>query len=111
MNHRCTHVTLKPTFPRFLAVGDKASFGAVVSNSIVHHIPEPIHVLREAVRVTKPGGWVAFEVGEVHAGKTKLEEAVLPCGIAATTTGNLVLADTQNHILRLITPAGVVTTL
>jgi uncharacterized protein YfaS (alpha-2-macroglobulin family) len=27
-------VTLKPTFPRFLAVGDKASFGAVVTNQL-----------------------------------------------------------------------------
>jgi ubiquinone/menaquinone biosynthesis C-methylase UbiE len=33
-----------------------ASFGAVMSNSIVHHIPEPIHALAEMVRVTVPGG-------------------------------------------------------
>ena len=33
----------------------EAMFDVVMSNSIVHHIPEPIHVLREAVRVTKPG--------------------------------------------------------
>lgn len=35
-------------------------FGAVVSNSIVHHIPEPIDVLREAVRVTANGGLLFF---------------------------------------------------
>lgn len=35
-------------------------FDAVMSNSIVHHIPEPIHVLREAVRVTRPGGQLFF---------------------------------------------------
>jgi len=40
-------------------------------------------VFRELHRVLKPGGHIAFEVGEVHAGKTKLEEAVLPCGLAA----------------------------
>ncbi|MEP3479870.1 MAG: class I SAM-dependent methyltransferase [Fuerstiella sp.] len=28
----------------------------VISNSIVHHIPEPESVLREAIRVLKPGG-------------------------------------------------------
>jgi ubiquinone/menaquinone biosynthesis C-methylase UbiE len=33
-----------------------ASFAAVISNSIVHHIPEPRRVLAEMVRVTRPGG-------------------------------------------------------
>jgi ubiquinone/menaquinone biosynthesis C-methylase UbiE len=32
------------------------TFDAVVSNSIVHHIPEPAAVLREMVRVVKPRG-------------------------------------------------------
>jgi len=32
------------------------SFDAVMSNSIVHHIPEPSAVLREMVRVLRPGG-------------------------------------------------------
>jgi ubiquinone/menaquinone biosynthesis C-methylase UbiE len=35
-------------------------FDVVMSNSIVHHIPEPIHVLREAVRVTAPGSLLFF---------------------------------------------------
>src|SRR5262249_54542310 len=33
-------------------------------------------VFHELHRVLKPGGHVAFEVGEIHGGKTKLEEAV-----------------------------------
>jgi len=32
------------------------AFGAVISNSIVHHIPEPGAVFAEMVRVTAPGG-------------------------------------------------------
>jgi ubiquinone/menaquinone biosynthesis C-methylase UbiE len=32
------------------------AFAAVISNSIVHHIPEPHGVLAEMVRVCKPGG-------------------------------------------------------
>ena len=35
-------------------------FGAVMSNSIVHHIPEPASVLSEAVRVLGPGGTLFF---------------------------------------------------
>jgi ubiquinone/menaquinone biosynthesis C-methylase UbiE len=32
------------------------SFDAVMSNSIVHHIPEPRHVLNEVWRLVRPGG-------------------------------------------------------
>lgn len=35
-------------------------FDAVVSNSIVHHVPEPRAVFGEALRVTKPGGLLFF---------------------------------------------------
>ena len=31
-------------------------FDAVISNSIIHHIPEPIHCLKEMVRVLRPAG-------------------------------------------------------
>jgi ubiquinone/menaquinone biosynthesis C-methylase UbiE len=34
----------------------QTQFDVVMSNSIVHHIPEPISVLREAARVARPGG-------------------------------------------------------
>jgi len=45
--------------------------------------------------VLKPGGHVAFEVGEVHGGKTKLEEAVLPCGLEAKLEPLLVVINDQ----------------
>jgi ubiquinone/menaquinone biosynthesis C-methylase UbiE len=32
------------------------SFSAVISNSIIHHIPQPRHVLAEMLRVLAPGG-------------------------------------------------------
>lgn len=35
-------------------------FGVVISNSLIHHIPEPITALREAVRVCAPGGILFF---------------------------------------------------
>ncbi len=40
-------------------------------------------VFRELYRVTRPGGWVAFEVGEVRKGKVRLDEHVVPRGVAA----------------------------
>ena len=35
-------------------------FKVVMSNSIVHHIPEPFGVLQEAVRILAPGGLIFF---------------------------------------------------
>ena len=39
---------------------EEPMFDVVMSNSIVHHIPEPIHVLREATRVVRKGGLLFF---------------------------------------------------
>lgn len=39
---------------------EDGDFDAVISNSIVHHIPEPKNCLSEAVRVTKSGGILFF---------------------------------------------------
>lgn len=37
-------------------------------------------VFKQFYRITKPGGWVAFEVGEVRGGRIKMEEYVIPLG-------------------------------
>lgn len=52
-------------------------------------------VMLELHRVTRSGGWVAFEVGEVRGGKVKLDEQVLPLGQAAGFVAEGVLINQQ----------------
>jgi hypothetical protein len=52
-------------------------------------------VLAELYRITQPGGWVAFEVGEVRRGEVKLEEVVAPLGVAAGFKCYAILINTQ----------------
>jgi hypothetical protein len=52
-------------------------------------------VFGELARVLRPGGHVAFEVGEVRGGKVKLEEAVLPCGVESGLEPLLVVINAQ----------------
>jgi hypothetical protein len=52
-------------------------------------------VLDELYRVTKPRGWVAFEVGEVQRGSVNLDEAVVPLGLQAGFRVEAILINTQ----------------
>jgi hypothetical protein len=103
-------VSLVVTSPPFLDVVDYATdnwlrcwFLGLDAKSVKLTVPKKLEawrsamteVFRELHRVLKPGGHVAFEVGEIHAGKTRLEEAVLPCGLEAGLTPVLVLINDQ----------------
>ena len=103
-------VSLAVTSPPFLDVVDYATdnwlrcwFLGIDPKSVKLTVPrkleawksEMTNVFRELHRVLKPGGHVAFEVGEVHSGKTRLEEHVLPCGVAAGLQPVLVLINDQ----------------
>jgi hypothetical protein len=53
-------------------------------------------VLAELRRVLRRGGHVAFEVGEVRGGTVRLEESVIPAGMAAGLEPVLVLVNAQD---------------
>lgn len=51
--------------------------------------------LSEMRRILKPGGYIAFEVGEVHKGKVKLEENIVAAGIEAALNPLLIIINAQ----------------
>jgi ubiquinone/menaquinone biosynthesis C-methylase UbiE len=53
------HITTELADAKRLRFPD-AGFDAIMSNSIVHHLPEPTRCLTEAVRVTRLGGLLFF---------------------------------------------------
>ena len=53
------------------------------------------NVFKELYRITKTGGFVAFEVGEVRNGKIKLEEEVYPIGIETGFSSQNIYINTQ----------------
>ena len=105
-------VQLTVTSPPFLDVVQYAAdnwlrcwFNALDAKSIGRQITmsrtiadwrvEMSAVFDELYRITRRGGWVAFEVGEVRKGKIRLEEHVVPLGIAAGFSCEAILINEQ----------------
>lgn len=103
-------VSLVVTSPPFLDVVDYAGdnwlrcwFTGIDPETVKLTVPKKVEVWEaemtrvfvELHRVLRPGGHIAFEVGEVQRGKIKLEENVLRCGSCAGLTPELVLINQQ----------------
>ncbi len=103
-------VSLVVTSPPFLDIVDYATdnwlrcwFLGIDSSTVKITVPKKLevwqevmtNVFRELHRLLKPGGHVAFEVGEVRHGKVRLEEAVISCGLAAGLEPLLVMINDQ----------------
>jgi hypothetical protein len=103
-------VDLVVTSPPFLDVVDYAGdnwlrcwFCGIDPAGVRLTVPGKIDEWREAMtavfselaRLLRPGGHVAFEVGEVRGGRVRLEEHVVPCGMHAGLDPLLVLINSQ----------------
>ena len=103
-------VSLVVTSPPFLDVVDYAGdnwlrcwFLGLDARAVAITVPKKLEAWQQAMsavflelaRVLKPGGHVAFEVGVVRGGSVKLEEAVLPCGVAAGLKPELIVINDQ----------------
>ncbi|MDB6123558.1 MAG: methylase domain protein [Pedosphaera sp.] len=78
----------------FLGI-DPKTVKLTVPGKLEHWQAAMTQVFHELHRILKPGGHIAFEVGEVRGGKVKLEETVLTCGTAANLHPVLVLINDQ----------------
>lgn len=89
----------------------ETQFDVVMSNSIVHHIPQPIAVLREAVRVARPGGLVFLRDLLRPDTKEQLDRLVATYAAEANDHQRQMFADSLHAALSLDEIRGLVASL
>lgn len=79
---------------------DSASLDLTVTSRLDRWREAMTRALRELHRVLKPGGRVAFEVGEIRRGRLKLERSVLSCGVEAGFVPELVMINAPEEFAK-----------
>jgi ubiquinone/menaquinone biosynthesis C-methylase UbiE len=90
---------------------DSYSFSVVISNSIVHHIPEPRGVIAEAVRVTASGGLLFHRDLARPESEVALQRIVDTYAAGANDYQRKLFADSLHAALTLEEMRGLVGTL
>ena len=80
---------------------EEGRFAAAISNSIIHHLPEPAVALAEAVRVTAPGGLLFFRDLLRPANQATLEQLVDTYAAGADDRQRGLFADSLHAALAL----------
>ena len=80
---------------------EEGRFAAAISNSIIHHLPEPAVALAEAVRVTAPGGLLFFRDLLRPANQATLEQLVDTYAAGADDRQRGLFADSLHAALSL----------
>jgi len=74
---------------------DRISRQITIARTIEQWADVMSSVFRELYRMTRPGGYVAFEVGEVRGGRVKLDEYIVPIGSREGFSCEAVLVNKQ----------------
>jgi hypothetical protein len=103
-------VQLVVTSPPFLDVVDYAEdnwlrcwFYGIAANDVPISLHSNLQAwqrfvsgaFRQFIRLLRPGGFMAFEVGEVRGGRIRLEETVIPAGVEAGASPVAILLNQQ----------------
>ncbi len=90
---------------------EDARFTVVMSNSIVHHVPEPRRVFREAIRVTSVGGQLFFRDLLRPATPAELERLVALYASGANPHQRKLFSDSLHAALTIPEVLDIVTSL
>ncbi|MCA9197088.1 MAG: methyltransferase domain-containing protein [Planctomycetales bacterium] len=91
---------------------EDGEFDTTMSNSIIHHLPDPESAVREAVRVTKPGGMLFFRDLSRPASQSELDTFVEMYAGSESEHAQQMFADslaaalTVDEFQQLIVPLG-----